>query len=433
MAEYLIQDSTLSAIADAIRAKTGKTDAIPVPDMPGEIAGITVDSGASEDVRYVTFLSYDGTVEYGKKAVAVGDDCADPIARGVFDTPTRESDVQYSYTFAGWATEVNGGLDADALKEVSEDRTVYANFIAAVRYYTIYFYDTDGTTLLTTKSVAYGSVPSYTPTKSGYDFVGWEPELAAVTGEASYCAQWTEKVSFSTASWARIAEIAEAGEAENYFAVGDTKTITLNFSGATETMTIRIVGFNHDDLTDGSGKAGISILCAKGLANSAIEVAENTTYGTGYIWETSQTRTVLNSGAVYQALPEELRAVLKSVTKISNAGYNKDYGGREKNTLYTTDDKVWLPSAVEVGISDYGTSYVAAGQGEVYEYYATDAVTRRMMTTTAGVNKIFATRSMYCQYSNSCVTWMGIDGSAYYGRLGYATTDCCGRAFGFCV
>ena len=50
--------------------------------------------GSSADVRYVTFMSHDGAVEYGKKAVAVGDDCADPIARGVFSAPTRESTAQ---------------------------------------------------------------------------------------------------------------------------------------------------------------------------------------------------------------------------------------------------------------------------------------------------------------------------------------------------
>lgn len=54
--------------------------------------------GGFGDVRYVTFMSEDGTMEYGKKAAAVGDDCADPIARGVFVTPTKESDAQYNYT-----------------------------------------------------------------------------------------------------------------------------------------------------------------------------------------------------------------------------------------------------------------------------------------------------------------------------------------------
>lgn len=41
MAEYLIQDTTLTGIADAVRAKTGKTDSILVSDMASEIANIS--------------------------------------------------------------------------------------------------------------------------------------------------------------------------------------------------------------------------------------------------------------------------------------------------------------------------------------------------------------------------------------------------------
>lgn len=42
MAEYLIQDTTLTGIADAIRAKTGSTDAIKVSDMAGQIEEIDI-------------------------------------------------------------------------------------------------------------------------------------------------------------------------------------------------------------------------------------------------------------------------------------------------------------------------------------------------------------------------------------------------------
>lgn len=41
MAEYLIQDSTLTAIGNAIREKTKKTDAILVSDLASEISGIS--------------------------------------------------------------------------------------------------------------------------------------------------------------------------------------------------------------------------------------------------------------------------------------------------------------------------------------------------------------------------------------------------------
>ena len=45
MAEYLIQDTTLTGIADAIREKTGGTDPVAVSDMAGKIAEIKAGGG----------------------------------------------------------------------------------------------------------------------------------------------------------------------------------------------------------------------------------------------------------------------------------------------------------------------------------------------------------------------------------------------------
>ncbi len=65
MAKIFIEESTLSAIGNSIRAKTGKVNMIPPLNMPAEIASIqTGDGGSSSPVLYndVTFYDYDGTV-----------------------------------------------------------------------------------------------------------------------------------------------------------------------------------------------------------------------------------------------------------------------------------------------------------------------------------------------------------------------------------
>jgi hypothetical protein len=64
MAEYLIQDTTLTGIADAIRGKTGETGTIPVPDMASKIDGIQTGGGSAGGVspKAVNFYDYDGTV-----------------------------------------------------------------------------------------------------------------------------------------------------------------------------------------------------------------------------------------------------------------------------------------------------------------------------------------------------------------------------------
>lgn len=66
MSEYLIQDTTLTDIADAIREKTGKTDTMTPLEMPGEIASIQGGGGGgvAASPKEVNFIDYDGTVLY---------------------------------------------------------------------------------------------------------------------------------------------------------------------------------------------------------------------------------------------------------------------------------------------------------------------------------------------------------------------------------
>lgn len=191
-------------------------------------------AGSSAELHYVTFMNRDGTKELGKKAVADGDDCADPVARGIFDTPTEESTDQYNFTFSGsWATVPNGGADANALKAVTEDRVVYAHFIETVRYYTITYYDDDGATVLKTESLAYGAMPSYKPQRDDALFSEWSPVPSAVTGDASYTAVWGALPSFTDGTWEDIKTLAYSGNASAYFKVGDTRTETLTYSDGT--------------------------------------------------------------------------------------------------------------------------------------------------------------------------------------------------------
>lgn len=57
MAEYLIQDTTLTAIANAVRAKTKKSDAILVSNLAEEINQIPLGGDSSETYGYTLFLT----------------------------------------------------------------------------------------------------------------------------------------------------------------------------------------------------------------------------------------------------------------------------------------------------------------------------------------------------------------------------------------
>lgn len=193
-------------IADAIRSKTGDTAKLSPNGFAAAIEAIAVGSGggaASDDVRYVTFMNGD-TVLY-KKAVATGDDCVDVLAKGLIETPTKESDDQYDYTYYGWGASDGGAADSTILQSITEDKTVYAIFTGTLRSYTITWRDDDGTELKS-ETLLYGAVPSYTPTKEGYGFAYWTPTPTAVTGDASYTAVWSSVVASgscgSAATWA---------------------------------------------------------------------------------------------------------------------------------------------------------------------------------------------------------------------------------------
>ena len=107
------------------------------------------------------------------------------------------------HKFIGWGNTADGSDKVYAANkpvgvsgEPGENTDLYA--IWEYQEYTITFVDDDGTELQSGK-VAYGEMPEYTgetPTKADddqytYTFSGWEPEVATVTGEATYTATYT--------------------------------------------------------------------------------------------------------------------------------------------------------------------------------------------------------------------------------------------------
>jgi len=128
----------------------------------------------------------DTTVKYGTLPTHAG--------------PSKEATAQYTYTFAGWDPEIAA---------VTGNATYKATYTATVNKYTVKFTDEDGTELQSGE-LAYGETPKYdgeTPAKKGtaqytYTFAGWDPEIAAVTGNATYKATYTATVNKYTVKFA---------------------------------------------------------------------------------------------------------------------------------------------------------------------------------------------------------------------------------------
>lgn len=122
--------------------------------------------------------------------------CADG-ADGTYggSTPTKASDAQYTYSYAGgWSLTPGGAASANALKAVTADRKVYAVFNKTVRTYTV-TWKSEGVTLETDTNVPYGSVPVYNGSEpmhsdSDYEFTGWSPEPTIVTRDTTFEAKF---------------------------------------------------------------------------------------------------------------------------------------------------------------------------------------------------------------------------------------------------
>ena len=134
-----------------------------------------------------TLRSYKIIFKNGEQVLKEDDVNYGTLPAAPTETPTKEADAQYTYTFKGWDKEI---------AEVTGEATYNAEFDSTLRSYKITF--KNGEQVLKEETVNYGTMPAApetNPTK-GYDsenhysFKGWDKEIAEVTGEAVYNAQF---------------------------------------------------------------------------------------------------------------------------------------------------------------------------------------------------------------------------------------------------
>ena len=156
-----------------LNATTGNRITVTVVDCPADVQPVYFT---------VTFQDWDGTVlkteqvEQGKSATA-------PAA------PTREG-----YTFKGW--------DKD-FSNVQSDLTVTAQYTRDIVYYTVSFYDWDGTELHV-EQVEQGKDavgPTVNPTREGYTFVGWSKPITNIQSNLIVIAQYKENAVYFTVNF----------------------------------------------------------------------------------------------------------------------------------------------------------------------------------------------------------------------------------------
>lgn len=157
---------------------------------------------------------------------------------------------------------------------------------------------------------------------------------------------------FANNSWETIIAVCKAGNVPDSWAVGNSKSMTI---GGAEYQ-IDIIGKNHDDYADGSGKAPLTFQ----LHNS---------YGTAYAMQSTSTNVggwkecamrKTHLPAVLALMPAEVQSGIREVSKTTAAG------GSGSSWVETVTDKLFLLSEVET-FGSAGNS--AAGEGSQYAYY----------------------------------------------------------------
>ena len=130
-----------------------------------------------------------------------------------------------------------------------------------------------------------------------------------------------------------------------------------------ETIKYRIIGINHDDLADGSGKAGLTFEVTNSVLGAQRMNAANSNAGG---WEKSELRGRLNSGDLWALLPSELQSKVKTVAKETVARDSDEIAYPSDTT-----DKVFLLSMPEV-YGDFDTE--GYPEGYQYEYFQSKGV-----------------------------------------------------------
>lgn len=170
----------------------GTTVLDPIPDVTGPATYIAVfeEKDASTTVT-VRWLDDNGTTVLATTWPDKGTVAEAPLV------PSKESTISTNYVFAGWSTD---GSTVLADLTVSADTDFIAVYTPSVRKYTISFVNWDGSEIASAdydyETPAASIVLPASPTRAAdagntYAFSAWVPEIADVTGDATYTATYT--------------------------------------------------------------------------------------------------------------------------------------------------------------------------------------------------------------------------------------------------
>ena len=214
------------------------------------------------------------------------------------------------------------------------------------------------------------------------------------------------KANFADNDWATIIDACHKNKVPTTWAVGNSKTMLIDGIE----YQIDIIGKNHDDYADGSGKAPLTFQLHDCYADKKQMNSSGTNAGGWTSCDMRQT----HLPAILAKMPTEVQNGIREVNKLTSAG-------NQSTAIDTTGDKLFLLSEIEVfGITGYSRS----GEGTQYDYYKEDG---RSVKNHGGSASVWDERSPVVNNSTA-FCYVDDHGSINGGYSGGAY----GVSFGFC-
>ena len=156
---------------------------------------------------------------------------------------------------------------------------------------------------------------------------------------------------FANNTWEQIIEACHNNAVPDTWKVADQKPMTINGVD----YQIDIIGKNHDDYSDGSGKAPLTFQLHDCYGETKNMNSSATNSGG---WTSCAMRST-HLPAILALMPTEVQNGIREVNKLTSAG-------SRSATINTTADKLFLLSEIEI----FGSViYSKSGEGTQYNYY----------------------------------------------------------------
>lgn len=413
------QEERLQEIADAIREVKGTTEKIPATNFASEIVGlsvvkpsgiITIKENGSHNVANYEWAEVNVEADLNERVI-IGKWVCEVVGAGVTYTLEFKDDgkcvfgvshsggdsiIELVYSTLG--NQIHLSIDGDSMvaEYYNDNDTILLDFDGEPAIFT----RVQETANLITKEITengtykasddgadgYSEVVVNVPEKDPFAFANATPE---------YISQVASEIAYNNYTSTEV-------EAIYGWKIGDIKDIPLTTG---EVIQMRIIGFNHDTLSDGSGTAGIT-LDMVGVLNGTFQLNNTNTVRPYY-------STVMNTTTLpekKQTLPVKWQNIIKPVDKLVSG-----YGGTYSMELFLLGESELTGTQGFSGFVD----------GKQYEYWKGKSNSDRIKTP----NNNWWTRASSTSNRQVVVTGSGALFSNQYntGTQSYAVS------FAFCV